>query len=1093
MSFGRLASIVRERADLLSRALLAVAQVAAIGWFSPGRGLPLDDAWIHQVVGRTFANTGTLGYAPGEHGAAATSYLWAALLAVNFKIPLLEPTRWALLLNGLAALATGQLLHSLLLRARPEGIDRRDWRWTSLATTLLASNSPNLLWFTCSGMEAMPFVALSLAAIWASTHDEERPRLALLAGVAAGALALLRPEAAPLGGLLAAHALVRRRLRSLVPLAAPWLSCVALYVVSNVAKTGHAVPSTLSGRRWLWFEMSAGLSRVDRALDFLDAWTTRLGSYTFDTTPAVVWILVALAAYGALRLVRGRSSISQDGPRLLVAWSLFHAAFYVLLLPTPGHGGRYQPLTPLLFAACLPIGAAFVLRELAKLAGAADKPRFGWFAALGMIPWIALGAPVLGSLRHANALAVAHVQGTELGAGAFIDALPEGAVASFDIGGTGYASRRPVLDLGGLSDPQTAELLASGRIATWLEAHDVRWIVLPQSYEPVLPLFEDYRSRLHIAENPSIVLEPVRTFETKFDKWDPAIRATWNAAPKQVVYEVHYTHRPGPPEVAAVAPEVRREIADPARLVPTRERVVAEHMLAVLAAWELPIDVHVTPAPPASSTIVADATEGAAASESAAEQERSAGTETNLGGPCAIRIGWWGIAVDGCASVGGARVVRAATYEHAGRYLDMGDLGGAIRVLPHVVAQLRRRVDPRFHPPLAPLMPPIPGGVFLSPMRAGGFGLALFGAVLGLAFAIEIAARRNARLSRLIAFVRARAAALPATALLALAVAILPSCRASHEDDVARAISRGRGAVEVAIANGGSVDQSQDGRRTPLLEAAAAGDAEVLSLLVSKGARLDVVAPDGATALHLAARRGQHAAVAIIAAAMAGHGDAGTLHAPAGPRRRTALHDAALSGSVDTVALLLRAGSDPKRADSFGQTPLHLLAIVDPPRAAAIAPLLVDAGADVATPDARGFTAVHAAAVHDNLPLVRVLLDSVKVDATKAEAVDDDHTSTRRRLLDVRTPLGETALDLALRYGRDRAAEGLLQAGARPSRENAWLPLHQAARMDAAERTASLLAISADTDRRVHGKTALDIAVQYGSKRVEALLQSQQR
>ncbi|HVH42876.1 MAG TPA: hypothetical protein VM925_11055, partial [Labilithrix sp.] len=583
MSFRRLASLVRERGDLLSRLLVAALQVATIAWFSPGRGLPLDDAWIHQVVGRTFAETGTLGYAPGQHGAAATSYLWAALLALNFEVLHVDPTRWALLLNGAATLTTGQLLHSLVLRARPSDVDRLEWHVTSLVTTLLASISPNLLWFTCSGMEAMPFVALSLTAIWAATDDAASMRRATFAGFAAGALALLRPEAAPLGGLLAVHAFLRKRHRTIAPIAAPWIVCVAVYVGSNVAKTGHALPSTLAGRRWLWFETSSGLSRGVRALDFLDAWTTRLGTYTFDTGLTVVWILIALAAYGAVRLVRTRASVSHDGFRLLVVWALFHAAFYALLLPTPGHGGRYQPLTPLLFATCLPLGVALLLREIGRLVGFADKVGFAWFAALGAAPWIALATPVAQALRHDNALAVAHIQGTELAAGAFVDQLPEGAVASFDIGGIGWASKRRVLDLGGLSDPKTATVLESGRISTWLEENRVRWIVLPQSYEPTLPVFEDYRTRLHLAENPSLRIEPVRSFETPFDKWEPSIRSTWNAAPKQVVYEVRYTNLPGPREVPMDAPDALRSIPDPARLVPARERVVAEHMLAMLA------------------------------------------------------------------------------------------------------------------------------------------------------------------------------------------------------------------------------------------------------------------------------------------------------------------------------------------------------------------------------------------------------------------------------------------------------------------------------------------------------------------------------
>lgn len=79
---------------LAHRLLLALAQLVALFSFARRVGLPLDDAWIHQVVARTFAESGTLGYAPGEHGAAATTYLWAALLAVNFKLLHLSPVTW---------------------------------------------------------------------------------------------------------------------------------------------------------------------------------------------------------------------------------------------------------------------------------------------------------------------------------------------------------------------------------------------------------------------------------------------------------------------------------------------------------------------------------------------------------------------------------------------------------------------------------------------------------------------------------------------------------------------------------------------------------------------------------------------------------------------------------------------------------------------------------------------------------------------------------------------------------------------------------------------------------------------------------------
>lgn len=1137
---GRIASLLRGRGDLLSRCALATLQTLAIFWFSPGRGLPLDDAWIHQVVARTFAETGTLGYAPGQHGAAATSYLWAALLAVNFKLLHIEPSLWALLLNGACALASGQLLYSLLLRAR--GDERENdvgpaaWRAMSFGASLFACISPNILWFVCSGMEAMPFIALSLLAIATATARAERTAVdrgcdfkrALVSGFAAGALALLRPEASPLGGLLAAWVLLRSsrpqsrdrgaesfksaaRARLDVARASaitlPWASMVAIYVGSNVVKTGHALPSTLAGRRWLWFETSIGLSRGDRVLDFLDAWATRLSNYTFDTSLAVLWIFTALAGYGALRLVRSRAGWLGNGPKptqassddggrdgvaLLFAWALFHASFYALLLPTPGHGGRYQPLTPLLFTACLPLGTAFVLRELACIVGVPKSVRFAWFAAVGIVPWIALGVPVAGSLRNANALAVAHIHATELGAGKYVSELPEGAVASFDIGGVGYASKRRVLDLGGLSETSTAALLESGRVSEWLASNHVRWIVLPETTEPVLPVFDDFRSRLHLRDNPALRIEPVRVFETPLDKWGPAIAATWNAAPKQVVYEVHYTGRPGPPAVPMVAPSAVRSVADPSNQVSRRDRVVAEHMLAMLAAWGMEVDVRITSAPDeadgasASSAIVHAASSVAASAPSETGHELDPTITDKMTGPCVVRLGWWGFGVDGCSSISDPRTLRAMAYEQAGRYLDVGDLGGALRAIPQVFAQARRRVDPSFHPPLSPLNPPTPGGNDLGSSRAGGMGLALLLGVLVAAALVEAGARRNLRVWRLVEIARARLA-LPSVALLVVtSLVVISAPMGCARPNVRRAIEGGRGAVQAAIDSGGSVNTEAGPESAPLLEAASVGDAEIVALLLERGARLDVRAADGASPLHLAARRGHAATVAVLVSAMLAEAAKtstpgkeptnanAVLDETAGPRRRTALHEAVLAGSAESVRALIAGGANANKADSFGQTPLHLLAYIEPSRAAMIAPLLQMA--DPRLPDARGFSALHAAAATDDAPLLRSILSADRSDVLAA-----------------RTPAGETALDVALRYGRDRAGEALLRSGAEIDRDGVWPPLHAAARMDAVERAAVLLASGADADRRFRGKTALELARENGSKRVAALLHERAR
>jgi ankyrin repeat protein len=88
----------------------------------------------------------------------------------------------------------------------------------------------------------------------------------------------------------------------------------------------------------------------------------------------------------------------------------------------------------------------------------------------------------------------------------------------------------------------------------------------------------------------------------------------------------------------------------------------------------------------------------------------------------------------------------------------------------------------------------------------------------------------------------------------------------------------------------------------------------------------------------------------------------------------------------------------------------------------------------------------------------------------------------------LRTPADETAVDVALRYGRDRAAEALLRSGAIPSDPNAWPPLHDAARTDAVDRVAILISDAADTGRTFRGKSPLEIAHAYASRHVEALL-----
>jgi ankyrin repeat protein len=253
-----------------------------------------------------------------------------------------------------------------------------------------------------------------------------------------------------------------------------------------------------------------------------------------------------------------------------------------------------------------------------------------------------------------------------------------------------------------------------------------------------------------------------------------------------------------------------------------------------------------------------------------------------------------------------------------------------------------------------------------------------------------------------------------------------------------------------------------------LVGAASSGSVEDALALLSQGISPDVRDATGTTALEAAARKGQPEIIWLLA-----H-EGAKLDSTSGPRRRSALHDAILANSPEAEHALLAAGADPNAADSFGETPLHLVvgeeSNLASPAALRLAAMLLDAGADPAKEDERGFTVAHVAAMADQASLLSMLLDRAPSLMTSC------------------TPSGETPLDVARRYRAFRAQEVLWQHGARPTDERMWPPLHEAARVDNLRAAASLVAAGSDVTRVWEGRTALDVAREYHSQQVENLL-----
>jgi hypothetical protein len=529
-----------RRARIIVLLTQLVSCAAFVAPFTRTNGFPLDDAWIHQVVARTFATTGTLGYRPGAFGAGATSYLWASLLAIGQALHA-NPVVFTDVFGVVSLLVSGQMLLELCRSSDSESA-RGTVGIAELAAVLLAAAGGESVWFAFSGMEATTVVAFTLAALVLASRTPLSTRAAVGAGALAGFAALTRPDFMPLGACVAVVVWARtRRVLPSAAVVAPWLFAVSAYFFANTVLAGTPMPGTLSGRRWLWLE-TAGISRghVQEAFDLVFAWAYRLRSFTFGhSLNWPFWISVGLAVTGVWSAVRER----RRGLVLLASWALLHFGIFLVMLPAPGHGGRYQPFVPVVYLIFVVLGAVELARSLISAIGLVRRASWREPVALaaGITPWAALLVHGWVDWRGAHADAVTHIRNTEVAMASAIRELPPSArIASFDIGAIGYFSDRPLLDLGALTDKRVAAALRHDALVDVLRADGITHVILPKS-EDDFPDLANFGFLLHLQDNPALTMTPYRSFTGDQVSWANGIAYTQNAAKRQVLYEVGYT------------------------------------------------------------------------------------------------------------------------------------------------------------------------------------------------------------------------------------------------------------------------------------------------------------------------------------------------------------------------------------------------------------------------------------------------------------------------------------------------------------------------------------------------------------------------
>lgn len=415
--------------------LVALAAVAQATRFTADR-YAIDDAWISFRIARNLVQGQGLTYDPSLPPVEGmTNLLWTLVAAGSLAVaPDLAPTVSMRALG--AACFVGLVVLAAATARRLARAAGADGRLAALATGLLLASAGNLAFHSMSGLETGAWALAWALVAWLLAAPSPPPAAAM-----GGALALLvlhRPEGV-LGGGLALVALTGLHRRLPVGPALAFLGVVGGVTAFRLWTYGDVVPNTFHAK-----PPDGGLG-----------WPY-LGRF----------LLVGLGGLGPLALV--------PALRRLPAARALVAIAGVLCVGVAWSGGDWMPghrrLAEVLVLLAIPAGVGLALsverREVEQQAATAGRRRGPLVLSLvGLMAWTGSAVYQAGTRGDHRAYGLS----TFAEVGALLDRSPPvHTVASADIGALGWAYRRSVFDLAGLTDTRLAR--AGGFDPAWFDA-----------------------------------------------------------------------------------------------------------------------------------------------------------------------------------------------------------------------------------------------------------------------------------------------------------------------------------------------------------------------------------------------------------------------------------------------------------------------------------------------------------------------------------------------------------------------------------------------------------------------------------------------
>ncbi|SAK56585.1 hypothetical protein AWB79_02323 [Caballeronia hypogeia] len=523
-----------------------VIAVALIVWpVLKNNGFPLDDSWIHQVVGQHAAEFGIPGFMPGVASSGSSSAIWPWIIAINYlAFPSLSHPLYLLILNSLFMALILVVLYRTAQRDKLPTLE-------CVALASLPVLYGNFVWLIATGMEHLLLIACLFLAAHFLFSDRTLAGVphTVMCGLCFAVAVATRPEAVALlpvfmvGGYLAT-----RRWRPLIGIVVPCVVAVIFVMLNNYLTSRSFLPVTVSGRKWLYFHGEAPL-RPAIVLGFIRSALLQItGSFVdfksgkllavFRLGLSIVFTL--LAVFGVRRLLRVRAYHTL----FLIVLAVTYLGVYFFLFPAIGTGMRYQAMV-LLFVFPL---MAFGLLEIGRTISVRKKWPAGSEKHYSFLAILALFALASGTLREWSTITdegIQHINGTHVRMGKWLDAnVPnDQVVAAFDIGGIGFYSGKKIADLGGLVDPAFIPYLFAGRTADYLKEKGIHWVVMPTNApEPGSASDEcrDFVQLLNLCDRRGFTKTEVKAFYSPHDLWEDGWNATGHAFEGQTLYKIDW-------------------------------------------------------------------------------------------------------------------------------------------------------------------------------------------------------------------------------------------------------------------------------------------------------------------------------------------------------------------------------------------------------------------------------------------------------------------------------------------------------------------------------------------------------------------------